>query len=1159
MSRNDLKAAVRGVLTCLVLVTMSAIGAELGKKTSLNKDVRKPNPETAGPSDEGIRAISRFQVTPGFNVTQVAAEPMLGNVVAFTIDNDGTFYTSETYRYRSSVLDIRNYMEWLEDDLAIRNVNDRVDMLKKHLGDQVEELAVETEVIRKIVDSDSDGVADSSEIFADGFDSILDGIASGVLTHNDKVYFTNIPSVWVLEDRDNDGFAETRDEMSTGYGVRFSLTGHDLHGLIIGPDGRLYFSCGDRGASVLTKEGKLLDIPDEGGVFRCELDGSKLELFATGLRNPQELAFDEFGNLFTGDNDSDQGDRERLVYVMEGSDSGWRVGYQHNPLGSGGPWNRELLWRPHFDGRAAYCLPPITNIDNGPSGIVYNYGTGLPKEYDGAILVTHFNGTTSRSGITAYRVAPGGAGFSIVQDLDDKGREIYDHVVWNCLPTDVDFGPDGALYWTDWNSGWPKSNKGRIYRLAHEDELQNPIVAETSQLLRDGFEGRESKDLLQLLGHQNMKVRLEAQWELANRGRSELSSLREIAYNSKNLHARIHAIWATGQIARKTPHVLSDFLGLKASEEEEVKVQLARIIGDANYAIGRNVLIDLLSDTSSRVQSLAAISLGKLGENLSASKKISEIAIADAGSDPWLRHALSYGMSGTAKPEEILELTGPENSPALQMVGALALRMHESDLLSNYLNISERDPLVVAEAARAINDLSIETATPSLAKTLDQAEKISSLAKVATPKDRKDLDRAFRNKVEPTISRGINAAFRIGSEETATDLSKIASNNKIRNRLRIQALNALKDWQLTGVTTVRRDRVVGTFRPIKDAEGKEISSRKPDHAIAALESIGEEVIASKNDKVIETMASAAKNLDAKSLSPLLSKVVLNSGFQGRTRAAALDALGTLGGADLFMALNYSLKASDDRLKEAALKLLPQINIVQAVKLLKETLNKGSVGEKQAAYQTLAFIDSEEAEALLLEGLDGIKSGELAKELQLDVLDAMSSSSKKSLTSAVKAYEKTLDAEDWKSTHSVTLVGGNAESGEKVFRENQTVQCMRCHMAGGSGGEVGPVLDGIGSKYSRMQILESIAAPNSVIADGYETVIVETLEGVFAGTIAEENDDVLIINTPDEGPVEIDKAMIDSRERGPSGMPGMLHLAISKKELRDLVEFLSSLK
>lgn len=1147
------------VLVCLVTTAISVDAAEIGKKTSLNKGDRKPNPETEGPSDEGIRAISRFQVTPGFNVTQVAAEPMLGNVVAFTIDNDGTFYTSETYRYRTSVLDIRNYMEWLEDDLAIRNVNDRVDMLKKHLGDQVEELAIETEVVRKLVDSDNDGLADSSEIFADGFDTILDGIASGVLSHNGKVYFTNIPSVWVLEDKDSDGFAETREEMSTGYGVRFSLTGHDLHGLIIGPDGRLYFSCGDRGSSVMSKEGILLDIPDEGGVFRCELDGSKLELFATGLRNPQELAFDEFGNLFTGDNDSDQGDRERLVYIMEGSDSGWRVGYQHNPMSPGGPWNRELLWRPHFEGRAAYCLPPITNIDNGPSGLVYNYGTGLPKEYDGAFLITHFNGTTSRSGITAYRVASEGAGFSIIQDLDDRGREIYDHVVWNCLPTDVDFGPDGALYWTDWNSGWPKSNKGRIYRLAHEDELQNPIVAETSDILRAGFKSRESEELISLLGHQNMKIRLGAQWELASRGRSELAALREVAYNSDNLYARVHAVWAAGQVARKTPHVLSDFLGLRSDSEQEVKVQLARVIGDAHYEIGRNALIDLLSDESTRVQSLAAISLGKLGNSSSATKKISDLATADAGSDPWLRHALSYGLAGTAGSEEISKITEEDSSPALQMVGVLALRMHKSGLLANYLDSSKRDPLVVAEAARAINDLSIEVATSSLADSLSQAEQLSGLAKVTAPEGRNDLDRAFRNKVEPTISRAINAAFRSGTEKGAADLAKVASSNKVRNRLRIQALGALQDWQLTGVTTVRRDRVVGIFRPIKDKDGKEVTSRKPDPAIAALESIGEEIFASKNDSVIEAFAGAAKNLDAKSLGPVLSEVVLNSGLQGKTRAAALDALGTLGGADLFKALNYSLKASDNNLKEAALKILPQINIVQAVKLIKETLNNGTIGEKQAAYQSLAFIESDEAAAILNEALGQLKSGKLAAEVQLDLLDAMAASPNESVSSAAKAYEATLDKDDWKSTHSMTLKGGNAERGEKVFRENQTVQCMRCHVVAGTGGEVGPVLDGLGSKYSRLQILEAIADPNATIADGFETVIVETLEGVFAGTIADESDDVLVINTPDEGPIDIDKEMIDSRERGPSGMPAMLHLAISKKELRDLVEFLSSLK
>ena len=563
----------------------------------LGKDDRTAMPILAPQSSEGEQRIKQFQLAPGLSVKLWAAEPQLANPVAFSVDEQGRVFTSETYRYRTSVLDIRHYMFMLEDDLASRTVEDRLAQIRKWFGPEGERaLSQETEVIRKLEDTDHDGRADHSEIVAEHFTSPLSGIGSGVLARQGQVWFTEIPSLWHIgpagsvrgnlpkpmepalqsQPQVHPESLEAR-AILHGFGVRFSFTGHDLHGLIFGPDGRLYFSCGDRGAHVVTQEGTVIDLPDEGAVFRCEPDGSKLEVVHRGLRNPQELAFNNEGDLFTGDNDSDQGDRERWVPVIEGADSGWRVGHQHAPLGNAGLWNLERLWVPPFEGQSASILTPIANIADGPSGLVHDSGTSLPKALRGRFLLTYFKGTSAKSGISSLQLRPAGATHELVA---------HDPLIWNSLVPDVDLGPDGSIFFADWHEGWPKSNKGRIYKAIFAEVAADPEVPRTQQLLAAGMKDRTPEELSSLLGHRDQRVRQEAQYEWARRGASSVPTLKTLASTATDEWVRIHAIRALGQLARKDPAPLGKaLLGVAKRSEGEVRVQAIRALASSTELV----------------------------------------------------------------------------------------------------------------------------------------------------------------------------------------------------------------------------------------------------------------------------------------------------------------------------------------------------------------------------------------------------------------------------------------------------------------------------------------------------------------------------------------------------------------------------------------------
>ncbi|HJO09581.1 MAG TPA: hypothetical protein QGH16_07000, partial [Verrucomicrobiota bacterium] len=90
--------------------------------------------------------------------------------------------------------------------------------------------------------------------------------------------------------------------------------------------------------------------------------------------------------------------------------------------------------------------------------------------------------------------------------------------------------------------------------------------------------------------------------------------------------------------------------------------------------------------------------------------------------------------------------------------------------------------------------------------------------------------------------------------------------------------------------------------------------------------------------------------------------------------------------------------------------------------------------------------------------------------------------------------------------------------------------------------------------------ESIVNPSAKIAEGYDFFLIMLKNGSgHAGIINKETATELLLNSPEDGLVTVKTADIKERIKGPSGMPPGLQMIVSKRELRDLIEYLASQK
>ena len=1067
-------------------------------------------------------ALKKLRITPGFKAEIFAAEPLIQNPVSFDFDELGRAYVVETHRRRTSVFDIRNHPDWLDTDFSFRSVADRSNFFRKVLvpgntnlpakiikdrnGDgkfDVRDIEVESERIRLLFDENRDGKADRATTFAENFKTSVSGVAAGVLARKGDVYFTCIPDLWLLRDTNNDGVADLRKSLAHGFGVHISFGGHDLHGLRFGPDGKLYFSIADRGLNVLSGTRKLFN-PDSGAILRCNPDGSDLELIATGLRNPQELAFDQYGNLWTGENNGDGGDKARWLYVVEGGDYGWHYGWQHQP--KMGAWNAERLWDMPPTNNAAYLIPPIAHIGHGPAGVAFYPGTGLPSQYRNHFFMCDFPG-----GVHSFEVQPNGAGFAI-GDL----RQF----MWELYPVDVDFGPDGGVYVLDWVQGWEKTGKGRLFRIFDEKSARDPLVEQTRKLIADGMERRSPEELGSLLGHVDMRVRMAAQFELAARGNQGTNSLAQAAFNGANELARLHGIWGLGQLARGNSLSCTMLFPLVEDPEAEIRAQAARVIGEGRFALAFPYLARAAADGNARVRYFGMLGLGRLGE-AEAAEPVIQALRDNNNSDPFLRHAGVMALTWMKDPG-VLAAAARDSAPAVRLAALLAMRRLEKPEIAMFLY--ENDPQLVTEAARAIYDLPINGAMTQLAAMINK-RRISTEA----------------------MRRSLHANYRLGKLENAMALSEFAANTVLAPELRADAIELLGRW----AEETKRDLFLGLWRPLpeRDARAAAITFRSD---VASLLKAGPA-------EVRLAAVRAAVNLDVDSVGADLFRIFTNRAENAAIRLESLRALAEFKDASLGSALKFAVTETNPEIRKAASSLQARTQPGDAIGAVLRMLESGIIPEKQGAIEMLGDMKSASVDPVLVMWLDRVVSGKAPREQHLEILEAASKRNDPLLKSQLERFNAAR-SKDPMASHSETLAGGDAELGRKIFFERQDVQCLRCHQLNGTGGVVGPDLTGVGNRLSRQELLESIVLPNKTISKGYENLVIKMKGGPsYVGLLKREDAENIYIDSPEDGLLKVPKAEVEALDLGLSSMPPEIATALSKHDLRNLIEFLASQK
>ncbi len=446
--------------------------------------------------------------------------------------------------------------------------------------------------ILRCTDSDGDGKVDKVTVFAK-----VDH-PRGVTYLDGKVWVMHPPTLSVFQDDNGDGVADRQEVLVTGLTTE-QITNrggdHTTNGVRMGIDGWLYIGVGDYGIkSARGADGKRIVLRG-GGVVRVRPDGSDLEIYCSGLRNPFDLAIDPFLNIFTRDNTNDGAGWDTRVSLLKQT-----ALYGYTQL---------------FANFTDEIMPTLGVFGNGGgSGALFLQDPRWPPQFQNTL----FTGDWGRSEVYQHDLKASGPTFDLRQEPFMK------------IPraTGMDIDAQGRLYVASWYGGesavYVGPNIGFVARV-----VPKGLAAESFPDLK----AASLSELTKLLGAPQSVARLHAQGELLARGKSPeiLQTLVQLASDSGALlEGRVAAIWTLKQLAGTE----SRGWLVKLLADSAVREFALRALTDRKgqlEGVDTKAIVACLNDESPRVRAQALISLGRLNDR-SVAKAILPLTARPAGS-----------------------------------------------------------------------------------------------------------------------------------------------------------------------------------------------------------------------------------------------------------------------------------------------------------------------------------------------------------------------------------------------------------------------------------------------------------------------------------------------------------------------------------------------